>query len=774
MKKLLIIFGVMFLIVIVAVIGLLVWAGSAGQAKQEQFFRAVMSGDPTQVTAMFHPALRENVDEPMLAVWMRAARENLGEFKGLSKADFSTSVRYVDGAKHTESSGKVRFEKGEARSELVFRDDQLTKFNIESEKIPGDWFKSGPATIDLYHQRGQTFLEALFEKRAKDAFAMMHADFQAQLPLDKLEPMAVKVADAFGKIKSLKHDRDELDGPAGTLRIHYRLECEKAKASANALFTFVGLKGHITGFNVNEPESAGAGTGGADGQAALKALEDARKSGVLSEQEYLAKKAELEAALKPAPAEPAVTGEVRQKLAALDEARKSGVLSEQEYQAKKTQLEAALKPAPPEPAVTEEARRKLASLDGARKSGVLSEEEYQAKKAQLEAALKPAPAEPAVTEEVRQKLAALDEARKSGVLSEQEYQAKKAQLEAALKPAPAELAVTEEVRQKLAALEGARKSGVLSEQEFQKKKMELLGQPAPVGDGTTAKLPTAGKKGNIYRHALGFTFWYPDGWTVKEAEGGLQLYPANPGTKDGSPTELYFMVGDSLKEENASSASDPRIVAFLDQVIANLSPSLKRTAEPASIDVGKDKGVVLDWSGRSTTGNQVSARAFVAIINDYAIALIALGVSDLVKKRDGDLRSMFTSLGFGSGKLDNQLVGSWHLLSTYAISNDSPFETSSSRARMASDTNSIMTMAPDGTWTRTDTTQTIAMGAGVSIEGSDRKVHRGKWNADGGSLYLIGEDSSLEEYKYQVSGTPGARQVKLVSGGNGQVWQESR
>jgi len=63
-------------------------------------------------------------------------------------------LNYADGAKRTESSGKVRFEKGEATLELVFRDDQIIKFNIESERIPGDWFKSGPADTSLYRQRG--------------------------------------------------------------------------------------------------------------------------------------------------------------------------------------------------------------------------------------------------------------------------------------------------------------------------------------------------------------------------------------------------------------------------------------------------------------------------------------------------------------------------------------------------------------------------------------------------------------------------------------------
>lgn len=76
--------------------------------------------------------------------------------------------------------------------------------------------------------------------------------------------------------------------------------------------------------------------GDADTRSKLKALEDARAAGVLTEEEYKKKKAELEAKLKPAtkPLNP----ETQKKLKALEDARKAGVLSEAEFERKRTEL----------------------------------------------------------------------------------------------------------------------------------------------------------------------------------------------------------------------------------------------------------------------------------------------------------------------------------------------------------------------------------------------------------------------------------------------------
>jgi len=254
MKRILVWLGVVFLVIIAGVVVLLVWGQRSGQARQEAFFKAVMSGDPKQITAMFDPALCDEVDEPVLVAWMKAAKDSLGAFKGLAKTDFSTNVKYESGAKLTESSGKVLFEKGEARSELVFRDEKLIKFNIASDRIGADWLKAAAVDPALYRQRGETFLTTFMGAQPKDAFALMHPDLQKEAPQATLQTMADTLAGGYGKIKSVKHEKDEAD-PSGTaLRVLYRVEGEKGKGTADVLFRFVGLKGHILEFHVSRPQ----------------------------------------------------------------------------------------------------------------------------------------------------------------------------------------------------------------------------------------------------------------------------------------------------------------------------------------------------------------------------------------------------------------------------------------------------------------------------------------------------------------------------------------
>jgi len=92
------------------------------------------------------------------------------------------------------------------------------------------------------------------------------------------------------------------------------------------------------------------GAGGDDAiRAKLKALESARQAGILSDAEYQAKKAELEATLKP-PA-PKIDGPTREKLAALDAALAAGILTKAEYEQKKAALLGGAAPTPTRPVI---------------------------------------------------------------------------------------------------------------------------------------------------------------------------------------------------------------------------------------------------------------------------------------------------------------------------------------------------------------------------------------------------------------------------------------
>jgi len=416
---------------------------------------------------------------------------------------------------------------------------------------------------------------------------------------------------------------------------------------------------------------------------------------------------------------------------------------------------------------------KLKALEDAHKQGVLNDAEYARKKAALQAQMAPA-----VDGATRKKLAALEAARKSGILSDAEYTRKKAELMPAATPV-----IDEATRAKLVALETARKSGILSDAEYQRKKAALMGTPSvappvrpPAGTPPAVQprpaapaVPTA-TKGKTYRHLIGFTFWYPDTWTVKEQQGPLLLVPPNPGTQNGEPTEAYVIIGESLTGEGITSADDPRVIAYLHQQVQGISSILQRAGGATPVAMSKGKGIELNWQGKNPQGQRVVARAFATVINNYGVALVAVGLEDRVKARDAELRKVFSSFGFGQGQKDPQLLGRWQLFSTYGLRNDSPWVEPADRARMASDSSSVLTFGADGTWKRTDTHHMIALGSGVGLESKESNTKRGRWNAADGSLYMIWEDNSWEDYTYRIENTPQGRRLKLNAGKTGQVW----
>ena len=142
MGKVLKILGIVFLVIVVGFVGLLIWAQRKGSAEQEKFFKAVLSGEPKQVMDLLDPSVGDRVDEAVLAAWMSAVKEGLGEFKGLSKTNFNTSSETVNGVAVVESKGTVNLEKGEATSELVLHDGKIVRFFVASEKVGTDWMKA--------------------------------------------------------------------------------------------------------------------------------------------------------------------------------------------------------------------------------------------------------------------------------------------------------------------------------------------------------------------------------------------------------------------------------------------------------------------------------------------------------------------------------------------------------------------------------------------------------------------------------------------------------
>lgn len=377
--------------------------------------------------------------------------------------------------------------------------------------------------------------------------------------------------------------------------------------------------------------------------------------------------------------------------------------------------------------------------------------------------------------QITQQLRALEAAREAGVISEQEYADKKKSLQDKQSQA-----IDPVTRQKLEAIESAYKAGILSQEEYERKKAQLTGQTPdepsqqggqPLGTGVSPKVG-----GQTYRHVLGLTFWHPADWAIKEHEEMLQLIPPNASmTASGDPTEIYLIIGDNtVGDEGIVSADDPRVAQFMDQAVAQLAPLLRRSGAPVPMSTATGKGVRMDWQGTSPNGDVVCARAHICVMNDFGIALVALCLKDRLTAREAELQRIFTSFAFGQAQRDVQLVGTWNFLTTHAITNWSPFETSYSRAQMASDTTGTLVIRPDGTWMRQDKTHMIAGAGGVWLESKDTQESKGTWYAGNGSLHLIWDDKSWQEYKYEMRQTPQGVRLLLTSGGKGELWERTK
>jgi hypothetical protein len=383
--------------------------------------------------------------------------------------------------------------------------------------------------------------------------------------------------------------------------------------------------------------------------------------------------------------------------------------------------------------------------------------------------------------ELERKLRALDAAREAGVLTPAEHAQKRAGLEAELRAL--EPARDPEVERRLEALDAARAAGVLDAGEYARKRAELLagtavapaaGATGPAaGAGEEPPLP-AGRKGQTYRHPIGFSFWHPDGWKVTEHEDFLQLEPTAPATEDGSPLELYFIVGDTVEGTGIGRADDPQVLSYLDEQVKSLAPALARSGAPRPTETAHGQGCIVDWRCKLPDGRDLLARCHVTIVQQHGVALLALGLPDRIAPREDELRAMFRSFGFGAGERDPALVGSWELVATSSIRNDSPFETDWSRARAVGESKSRLTLGADGRFERVDEWHMIALGAGVGLESKDRKVDRGQWRAGGGTVYLISDDRTWNDYRYELRQGQGGAELRTATGDKGQVWRRIR
>jgi len=313
-------------------------------------------------------------------------------------------------------------------------------------------------------------------------------------------------------------------------------------------------------------------------------------------------------------------------------------------------------------------------------------------------------------------------------------------------------------------------------------------KPATKPDTTPAKTTPAGtperkydtsRKGKTYEHAIGFSFWYPEGWVVKDVNDALQLVPHNAAVANGQPAEVYFITGQPLEGSGVTSANDPQVIAFLDQLIhQKVSAAMQRTKEPTAITTTNGKGLVMEWEVKGEHGT-VLARTYTCILKGWGVIFGAFGIKDKVLAREADLKTIFNSFGFEAGKQDPAVVGAWQLFATRTLRNEDNINFTTDDPRRASSVSSEQTtllLRPDGTAQRVSIYRMIAGGgaAGGSSKvwidtGEQKDKKTGRWNAGNGTLFVMWSNGAMDSWRYGLVRN-GATSLKLQVGNTVQFW----
>ncbi len=213
---------------------------------EDNFYRAVSSGDANAAYNQMHPAAQELVDMPVFETWSGAVREHLGSHVSTNRIS-TTNIQQLAGVRVNIES-EVVFERGTAKATMGFFDGQMVAFNVQSDQLVG-WF-TGPTRLDPYTEKAEAFIAAFIGQESEKAWSLMHDALKKMLPGNGLETMMQSIGDNGGSLRSLKLRNHQmvLEDDSQTLVLEYDLECERASGQCTIEFQFVGMKGHLVSF----------------------------------------------------------------------------------------------------------------------------------------------------------------------------------------------------------------------------------------------------------------------------------------------------------------------------------------------------------------------------------------------------------------------------------------------------------------------------------------------------------------------------------------------
>ena len=245
----------------------------------------------------------------------------------------------------------------------------------------------------------------------------------------------------------------------------------------------------------------------------------------------------------------------------------------------------------------------------------------------------------------------------------------------------------------------------------------LVGCGAEPGAATAVRRIAGGKETRYQ----GVTFDLPAHWQAQQNEGGLQLTP-NGANASGLLEEMYLLGG----EPGVRSLTGPEAERSIQQSVDQLLPDATKKSGPVDATFGALPGRTWTWTARSQYDKDVELRVF-AFMGNHGCALFALGLPDVLAKRQADLAailgSMTNSAAGGDGKAATggvaaELVGQWIWMSNVTAQGG------------GSQTNTWINLQADGRYQwHHDSVSTNPNGAAWGAEDET-----GQWSAAGASI----------------------------------------
>lgn len=273
------------------------------------------------------------------------------------------------------------------------------------------------------------------------------------------------------------------------------------------------------------------------------------------------------------------------------------------------------------------------------------------------------------------------------------------------------------------------------------------------GRSTDAQEPTA-----RHRTPLGFSFAYPEEWTLQpQGHGAMLVPPDTPRDAQGSFAEVLVVAFEGAP--GIESVTDPRLATLFDGLVGGA----RRTGEEAAAASGLGPGRMLTYAG-DAMGAPVRYRIHVTVHEGTVAYVVHAAREDLAGRHRAEAAEVFRSFALEEPDLDRAVAGAWGRSTTGGSSTPGV-------GAVHSQSSEDLSLDPDGR-ARLSSAGSVSAGApavsGMSGGGPDSR--QGRWGATDGWLTIQWQNGETVSFQYSVFTSSGAPALKLQTPGGEPVY----